>query len=116
MIETNNRVRSRIEASMAELRGRIGEGGTEAEHTHHTQEAVEAVTEQGIDLLDRIGWFDQVNLITDQEDAEEQFKSVAELYFQNGEALLHDATQAGLEEEFEVNLALLRFLAELTLR
>jgi len=113
VIETNNRVRTRIEASTRELTARLEQGGTEEEQSLHRTEAMEAVAEQGIDLLDRIGWFHQVDLITEQADVRERFKSVAELFGQNSDALQHDAARAELEEEFEVTLALLRFLSEL---
>ncbi|MFH0947361.1 MAG: hypothetical protein V2A76_19415 [Planctomycetota bacterium] len=112
MIETNDRIRSRIEASMRELTARLGQGGTGEEQALHRIEAMEAVAEQGIDLLDRVGWFHQVDQITEQEDVQERFKSVAELFIENGDALLNDAMKAELEEEFEVDLALLRFLSE----
>ena len=112
MVETNNRVSSRIEASLHELRSRLEMGVTESERAYRLEESAEAVGEQGLDLLDRIGWFDQVHQIVALPEASLRFQVVAELFLQNGEALEQEAAAGGLEEEYQVTDALIRFLSD----
>jgi len=111
VVDTSNKACARIESSILELRARLASGRTDGEGTRRLEESAEAVGDQGLDFLDRIGWFEQVDQIVALPEAIERFRVVAELFDQNEAALQHEATTAGLEDEYQLTCALLDFLS-----
>lgn len=103
----------RISENLAEVRARIDSAAGETERWSQVEEAMEAVSEDAIDLLDRVGWLEKANDVLTTASIEERFEVLVELFDKNLEGLKNDARMAGVEDQHAVSNALLESMAEI---
>ncbi len=104
----------RLAASLGEVRARIAAGREAgAPRASRVVPALEAVTEEFIDLMDRAGWSERATAIAGLPTALERFKALSELLRGEGERLRTAAAAAEVAERCAIGAALVAELARI---
>ncbi|MBI4881276.1 MAG: hypothetical protein HY812_16700 [Planctomycetes bacterium] len=102
----------RLAASLGEIRARIAAGRESgAPRAARVVPALEAVTEDFIDLMDRAGWGERATAIAGLPTALERFKALSELIRAEGERLKTAAASPEAAERCAIGAALVEELA-----
>lgn len=101
-------IASRVAGQIEEARERINSVSEGHKRWNRLEEALEAVCEGAIELLDSIGRYDQADEIQSHMAAHERFDFLFEVFAREGDALRDESAAAGLGDDFTFHQELLK--------